>query len=140
MKKQIINTDTGEWAKHDVAYSDGVVVHMDGAKRLFLSGIVAEGKDLETQTRNVLTQIETMLADHNGEMKDIVRVRVYISQPEMDEDSLEIVHNVRNQFFPWDHLPASTLTEVENLVSDEFLIEIDADAIIPDGGWEVEQL
>ena len=139
MRKQIINTETGEWAEHDVAYADAVVVHLGGAKRLFISGVVAEGEDIETQTRSVLDQIETMLADHNGGMEDIVRVRVYISQPEMDEKSLEIVHDVRSEFFVQDHLPASTLVEVEDLVSDEFLIDIDADAIIPDDGWDVEQ-
>ena len=139
MKKQIINTETGEWAEHDVAYADAVVVHLNSAKRLFISGVVAEGEDIEAQTRNVLEQIETMLADHDGGMEDIVRVRVYISQPEMDEDSLEAVHDVRNEFFVQDHLPASTLVEVEALVSDEFLIEIDADAIIPGDGWDVER-
>jgi len=138
MKKQIINAETGEWAEHDVAYADAVVVHLDGAKRLFISGVVAEGEDIETQTRSVLKQIEALVADHDGGIEDIVRVRVYISQPEMDEKSLEIVHDVRNEFFVQDHLPASTLVEVEALVSDEFLIEIDADTIIPDNSWDVE--
>ena len=139
MKKQIINPETGDWADHEVAYSDGVVVHMAGAKRMFISGVVADGEDIETQARNVLEQIEGMVTDYDGGMEDIVRVRVYINQPEMDEDSLETVHDVRNEFFLQDHLPASTLIEVEDLVSDEYLIEIDADAIIPDDDWEVEQ-
>ena len=139
MKKQIINADTGEWAEHDVAYADAVVVHLDGAKRLFISGVVADGEDIETQTRNVLEQIEDLVVDHDGGMEDIVRMRVYISRPEMDEESLETVHDVRNEFFSQEHLPASTLVEVEDLVSDEFLIEIDTDAIIPDDSWDVEQ-
>lgn len=140
MKKQIINPETGDWAEHDVAYSEGVVVHLAGAKRVFVSGIVAEGENIEVQTRSVLEEIEDMLADHGGEMEDVVRVRVFISRPQMDEECLETVHDVRNEFFSQDHLPASTLVEVEDLVNDDYLIEIDADAIIPDDEWNVEQV
>ena len=88
MKKQIINSETGEWADHDVAYSEGVVVHMAGAKRVFLSGIVSEGETIEIQTRNVLEEIEGMLAEHGGGIADVVRVRVFISRTEMDDESL----------------------------------------------------
>ena len=140
MKKQIINSETGDWAEHDVAYSEGVVVQLGNAKRVFLSGIVAEGENIETQTRTVLEEIEGMLSDHGGGMEDVVRVRVFIPRPQMDEECLETVHKVRNEFFVQDHLPASTLVEVEDLVTDDYLIEIDADAIIPDGEWEVGQL
>ncbi|WP_248898361.1 RidA family protein [Haloplanus halobius] len=140
MKKEIVNPETGEWAEHDVAYSDAVVVHMPDAKRMFISGVAAEGDDIETQTQATLEKIEDMLSEFGGGMEDVVRVRVYINRPEMDEDSLETVHGVRSEFFVQEHLPASTLIEVEDLVSDEFLIEIDADAVIPDDGWETEHV
>ncbi len=138
MKKEIINPETGDWADHEVAYAEGVAVRMAGAKRVFISGIVAEGETIEAQTRNVLEYIDGLLADHGGGMRDVVRVRVYISRPHMDDEALETVHDVRNEFFVQDHLPASTLVEVEDLVNEDYMIEIDADAIIPDGEWDVE--
>lgn len=138
MRKEIVNPETGEWADHETAYSDTVVVHLPESKRAYISGVAAEGPDLETQTRNVLEKIEGILDDFGGTMEDVVRVRVYMNKPTMDEDTLEVVHGVRQEFFVQGHLPSSTLVEVEDLVSDEFLIEIDADAIIPDDEWTVE--
>jgi enamine deaminase RidA (YjgF/YER057c/UK114 family) len=140
MRKQIINPDTGEWAEHDTAYSDGVVLDVPGGKRAFLSGIVAEGDGIGDQTRAILEEIEATLGDLGGGMGDVVRVRVYIARPAMDEESLETVHEIRTEFFDQTQLPASTLVEVEDLVEDHFQIEIDADAFIADDGWDVETI
>ena len=71
-------------------------------------------------------------------MEDIVRVRIYVNKSHLNDESLEIIHTTRREFFVKEHYPASTLVEVENLVKDQFLIEIDADGIIPDGEWDVE--
>lgn len=138
MNKQIINPETGDWAKHEVAYSDCVAVDIHGAKRLFISGIVAEGESVRAQTRNVLKRIENIVSEQGGGMEDVVRVRVYVAGPTLDETTLEAIHDIRSEFFIEDHLPASTLVEVENLVRDGYQIEIDADAIIPDDGWELD--
>lgn len=147
MRKKIINIDQGEsdeetgpnWAEHDTAYSRGVVVHKQGYKQLFLSGICSEKDGLEAQTIDILEQIQEEVNNINGGMEDIVRVRVYMRRPTMDEETLELVHDIRNEFFVEGHLPASTLIEVEDLVRDRYLIEIDANAIIPDDEWEVEE-
>ncbi len=148
MKKQIINPKEGEvdattgpnWAEHKTAYSRGVIVHGPGYKQLFLTGLCSEEETLEDQTRDILSQIEEEIEDLGGGMEDVVRVRVYMSRPTMDEDTLELVHNIRSEYFVDGHLPASTLIEVEDLVRDRYLIEIDADVIIPEDGWEVEHL
>lgn len=138
MKKQLLNPDAGAWMDHESAFSDGVVVHQADAKRVFVSGLVAEGSDIATQTRRVLETLAGLLDQVDGTMDDVVRVRVYVNRPALDLDSLETVHEIRREFFSGEHLPASTLLEVEDLVRDDYLIEIDADAIIPDGEWEVE--
>jgi len=140
MRKQILNPETGEWAEHDTAYSDGVVLDVPGGKRVFISGVVADGETIEDQTRAVLEEIEGMLDEQGGDMADVVRVRVNIARPEMGEATLETVHGVRSEFFDDRHLPASTLFEVEDLVEDRFDIEIDADAFIPEDGWDVQPL
>jgi enamine deaminase RidA (YjgF/YER057c/UK114 family) len=138
MNKQVINSETEEWAEHEVAYSDCVAVDVSGAKRLFISGVVAEGESVKAQTWNVLEEIKNIVSEQSGGMEDIVRVRVYIAKPALDKTTLEDLHNIRSEFFIEDHLPASTLVEVENLVRDRYQIEIDADAIIPKEGWELD--
>lgn len=136
MKKTIINPETGEWADHEVAYSDAVVIDHPTHSRVHISGVISEADGIEAQTRDVLEQIESVVSDAGGTMDDIVRVRVYLSSPVMDEESLEIVHGVRREFFSAEHYPASTLVEIEDLVEDSAMIEIDADAVIPDEGWK----
>lgn len=136
MNKTLINPETGDWASHEVAYSDAVVVEHPSHRRVFISGMISSKPDLEAQTRDVLSQIESALDDVNGTINDIVRVRVYLAEPTMSEDSLSTIHDVRLEFFDPDHLPASTLVEVESLVTNDSLIEIDAEAIIPADEWE----
>ncbi|MFP8954597.1 RidA family protein (plasmid) [Natrialbaceae archaeon A-arb3/5] len=140
MKKKIINPETGEWAEHEVAYSDGVAIETPTHTRIFISGVISDEDGIEAQTRDVLTQIEETVTEYGGDMTDIVRVRVYITRPNMDEETLEVVHATRREFFVKDHYPASTLVEVEDLVDDQSMIEIDADAVIPNEEWNVETL
>lgn len=141
MRKQIINPDTGsDWAAHETAYSDGVVVHAPNHKRVYLSGRTAADETIEDQTRSILDGIRDDLDSVGGDMRDVVRVRIYISRPHMDAETLQTVHAVRREFFERGHYPSSTLVEVEALVSEDYLIEIDADAVIPEDGWEVETL
>jgi enamine deaminase RidA (YjgF/YER057c/UK114 family) len=63
-------------------------------------------------------------------MDDVARVTVYVT----DMSGLAQIHEVRAQYFRRPY-PASTLVEVKRLVKPEYLIEIDAVAVIPaDGG------
>lgn len=136
MRKSILNPETGEWAGHDVAYSDAVAVDHPDHTRVYLSGVISDADGIEAQTRDVLSQIESSIETAGGTMNDVVRVRVYIARPHMDSQTLETVHAVRQEFFEPDHYPASTLVEVEALVVDSARIEIDADAVVPGDGWE----
>lgn len=100
--------------------------------------MISDAAGIEAQTRDVLSQIESRMADAGGSMDDIVRVRVYLSRPHMDAGTLETVHDVRREFFDHEHYPASTLVEDEDLVEETALIEIDADGVSPTEGWHTE--
>lgn len=138
MRKRIHRPETGEWADHEVAYADAVATDHDGYTRLYCSGIVAEGETVAAQTRGVLETLEEVLSAYDGDLRDVIRVRVYVARPHLTDETLETIHDVRQEFFGPPHLPASTLVEVEGLVRDAFVVEIDADAVIPDDGWTVE--
>ena len=59
-------------------------------------------------------------------MEDIACVNVFL----VNMEHLQAVHEVRAQFWG-DHYPASTLVQVAGLVHPDYLIEINATAIIP---------
>jgi enamine deaminase RidA (YjgF/YER057c/UK114 family) len=110
-----------------------VVVEKPG-KLAFLSGFISRGEngeihgvgDIRAQTRRVCELLQTTVRSAGGELKDIVRVDVYVR----DITHFKAIHEVRREFFP-QHPPASTMVEVSRMTDDRALIEINAIAVLP---------
>lgn len=105
---------------------EGKVLHVSGQVAQDATGAVMGKGDIRGQTRQVLENIRTVLAGAGGTMDDVARVTVYVT----DMSGLAQIHEVRGQYFRRPY-PASTLVEVKRLVKPEYLIEIDAVAVIP---------
>jgi enamine deaminase RidA (YjgF/YER057c/UK114 family) len=79
------------------------------------------------QTIYTLRKIERALTEAGASLNDVIRTRVYIVNPEQWEAVArahgEIFGNIR---------PANTLVTVKALVGDDYLVEIEADALIQD--------
>ena len=105
---------------------EGKVLHVSGQVAQDTTGSVMGKGDIRAQTRQVLENIRTVLASAGGTMDDVARVTVYVT----DMSGLAQIHEVRAQYFRRPY-PASTLVEVKRLVKPEYLIEIDAVAVIP---------
>ena len=101
----------------------------------FISGQVAidaEGRlvgkgDIRLQTRQVLHNILAALKPVGGTLEDIACVNVFL----VNMEHLKAVHEVRAEFWSADY-PASTLVRVAGLVHPDYLIEINATAVISD--------
>lgn len=143
MKKTILDPEAGDELVADLdgvdqtAYSRGVVVSHADHDRVYLSGVTpvetAEA-DIGAQTREVLDIIERYLEHLGGSMTDVVRVRVFVE--DAVDDEFGDVHAARREYFGPEGFPASTLVEVDQLVRGR--IEIEAEALVPDDGWETE--
>lgn len=131
MEKAILNPAAGEWANHETAFSSGVVYDFGDYKRVFISGTTSDADGIENQTREILEEIRSRLKESGGSMDDVARVRVYVRDSEMSEENLQTIHEVRSEYFDAAHYPASTLVGVSEFVQPEYLIEIDAEALIP---------
>jgi 2-iminobutanoate/2-iminopropanoate deaminase len=100
----------------------------------FISGQVAvdaQGRlvgrgDIRAQTRQVLGNIKAALAAVGGTMDDVACVNVFV----VDMDHLQAIHEVRAEYWQQEY-PASTLVQVSRLVSPDYLIEINAIAVVP---------
>ena len=123
----------------DVAPPIGKYVHVnvvDNPGRLiFLSGAVSatpDGKptgigDIGIQTRQVLHTLKTWVEAAGGGMEDITAVTVYVT----DMKHLATIHKVRAEFWPDPSTyPSSTLVQVTALVHPDYLIEINAIAVV----------
>lgn len=109
-------------------------VRSEAGPLLWISGQVAldrDGKlvgegDLRAQAVQVLENIQAILADAGAEMADIVKVTVYVT----DIKAFNEIADIRERSFPKDG-PSSVICEVSALAWPEFLIEIEAVAVVP---------
>jgi 2-iminobutanoate/2-iminopropanoate deaminase len=101
---------------------------------LFVSGCVAldvDGKlvgagDVVAQARQVFQNIGLCLSGAGASFADVVKVTTFLT----DIDDRARINPVRQEFFG-EARPASTLVEVSALVLPEFLIEVEAVAVLP---------
>lgn len=112
------------------------VVKSTGDTQLHLSGLVALDKnaeivgknDIKAQTERVLDNIGKALEKTGAEPSDVVRIRVYtldITSYQENNCHAKVV-----EFFGEENLPASTGIGVTELAHPEFLIEMDALAVL----------
>jgi enamine deaminase RidA (YjgF/YER057c/UK114 family) len=105
----------------------GRVLHLSGQVSQAEDGSLVGAGDIIAQTRQVLTNIRGVLASVGGTMADIEKVTIFVT----GMTRLMEIHAVRAEFFSQPY-PASTLVQVSALVHPEYLIEIEAVAVIPE--------
>ena len=109
-------------------------VRSDAGPLLWISGQVALDRDgnmvgegdLRAQAVQVLENIKGILADSGATMDDIVKVTVYVT----DIRAFNDIADIRERYFPKEG-PSSVICEVSALAWPEFMIEIEAVAVVP---------
>ena len=81
--------------------------------------------DPAAQTRAIIEVIEKALADLGGSLNNVVRTRIYL----VDIAHWEAVGRVHGEFFA-DIRPANSMFQVTAFVRPEWLVEIEADAVV----------
>ena len=104
-------------------------------KLLFIAGQVAldaDGNvigagDMKAQVRQVLENLQTILASEGADFSHIVKTNIFTTNIEEYFETGDI----RQEYFAG-HAPTSTLVQIERLARPVFLVEIEAIAIAPD--------
>lgn len=128
-KKQIqsqkIRQPSGHFSQAISIEAKGRLVFISGMTARKADGTIAGVGDIEAQTRQVCENLKAAVEAAGGTMDDICRVDVYVRNME----HFEAIHKVRREYFK-SPAPASTMVEVSKFTSPDYLIEINAIAVI----------
>ena len=124
------NISSGAPWEDQVGYSRAVRI----GNEIEVSGTVANldgnlvGKDSAyEQTRCILGIIKKSIEEAGGSINDVIRTRIYVT----DISQWEEIGKAHGEVFN-DIKPATSMVEVSKLIDDNYLVEIEASAIISD--------
>ena len=102
-------------------------------KTLYIAGQVARdvrgklvGKgDVEAQARQVYTNLKNILEEAGGGLRNVVKTTTILTH----YSNVEGYRKIRNEFFG-NIMPPNTLLIIESLASPDFMIEVEAIAVL----------
>ena len=123
------NYSSGSKWEDIVGYSRAVkvgnVVEVTGTVASGDDGRVVGNGDAYEQTKFIYQKIEKVLHRAGAAMKDVVRVRMFVT----DIARWQEYGQAHSEFFR-DIKPCNTMVEVSKLIEPEYLIEIEATAVV----------
>jgi reactive intermediate/imine deaminase len=129
MEKIVLQS--AEVSKPKSGYSQGVKVK--GNSLIFISGQVSTDKrgnlvgkgDIKAQTKQVFENLKAMLKVGGATLQDIVKLTIFLKNIE----DFPAFAEVRSQYLI-EYFPATSLVAVDSLVNKDWLVEIEAIAVI----------
>ncbi len=103
----------------------GNVIEVAGTCAVDQEGNPVDVGDPYLQTKRILEIIKEAIQQLGGELNDVIRTRIYVT----DISQWTEVGKAHGEVFNQIH-PASTMIEVSNLISTDYLVEIEATAIL----------
>ena len=126
---QRTNYSSGAKWEDIVGYSRAVkvgnTIEVTGTVAVDNNSNLVGGNDAYEQTKFILEKIEGVLEKAGATLKDVVRTRMFVT----DISRWEEYGKAHGEFFK-DIKPCTSMIEVKGLIAPEYLIEIEATAIL----------
>ncbi len=112
------------------------VVTATAGKTIYLSGqislngrgeLVGKG-DMKSQAEQTFANVKAGLAAAGADFKDVVKLTVYVVG--LNAEQLPVIREVRSRYVHPEKPPASTMVGVAALASPDWLIEVEAIAVV----------
>ena len=107
----------------------GNIVHVSGTTATDGADTIVGIGDSAAQTDFIIRKIEAALQQAGADLEDVVRTRIYLA-PNADWKAVSRIHG---KYFG-EIRPANTLLYIHALVGEDYLVEMEAEAIITSAG------
>jgi enamine deaminase RidA (YjgF/YER057c/UK114 family) len=110
------------------------IVEVRGGRTVYIAGQLAldpDGKlvglgDFRGQVKQVFENLKARLDQVGASFRDVVKLNYYLT----DASDLQALRETRDSYVNTENPPASTLVVVKQLVREEYLVEIEAVAVV----------
>ncbi|HST11752.1 MAG TPA: RidA family protein [Terriglobales bacterium] len=129
----IFNPDT--MAKPTAGYShvaevtDGKIVYIAGQVAIDRAGNLVGKDDFRAQVQRVFENLKAAVEASGGDTHSIIKLNYYCAES-VDPAQVPIVREIRDKYVNTANPPTSTFVVVKRLVRPEWLIEVDAVAVV----------
>src|SRR5687768_5964918 len=126
---QRVNYASGAQWEEIVGYSravrTGTLIEVTGTVAVDEHNHVVGVNNHYEQTKYILQKIEKVLERAGGAMKDVIRTRIYVT----DISKWEEYGRAHGEYFR-KIKPCTTMVEIKALISSDYLVEIEASAVL----------
>jgi enamine deaminase RidA (YjgF/YER057c/UK114 family) len=134
---RLFNPDT--MAKPTAGYSqvaevtDGKIVYIAGQVAQDRAGNLVGKGDFRAQVQQTFENLKAAVQSAGGQFNNIVKLNYYCAES-VDPALMPAVREIRDRYVDTAHPPVSTFVVVKRLVRPEWLIEVDAVAVVKNEG------
>ena len=125
------NITYGQPIEKEIGFSRAVrignIIAVTGCAPSAKDGSVHCPGDLYEQTKRSLEIIKDVVEQAGGKIEDVIRTRMFLTDISRWKEAAKAHGELFSEI-----LPATTFVEVSGLINPEWLVEIEADAIIQD--------
>jgi len=112
---------------HVVEVTRGRTIYISGQVSLDKSGNVVGNGDITAQTTQIFENLKGALAPARATFDNVVKVTMFVT----DMSNIAALRTIRLKYWG-KNPPASTLVQIGKLALEDFMIEIEAIAVVPE--------
>lgn len=114
---------------HMAEIAGGKLVYIAGQVALNKDGQLVGKEDFAAQLQQVFENLDEALKSAGGSFADVVKLNYFCVKP-VDKSQLAVVRSTRDRYVNTQAPPVSTFVFVSSLVNPDWLIEVEAVAVV----------
>src|SRR5215813_7325630 len=114
---------------HVAEVTGGKIVYIAGQVAVDASGNLVGKDDFRAQVEQVFKNIDAAVRAAGGNFHSVIKLNYFCSE-RVESDQIPTVREIRDKYVDTSHPPTSTFVVVNRLVRPEWLIEVEAVAVV----------